>query len=98
MPIEAVDEGLDGGFVKVPEVGGCLAGLLAHHEGLRVYEAEGIDDDFAFYGLDWIDDNGDGAGGELFKGLLGVDVDRGEPAAEAGMGVVPAYYCFWSEW
>jgi hypothetical protein len=40
--------------------------------------------------LDGVDDDGDGARRELFEGLLRVDVDGGEPAAEAGMGVVPA--------
>jgi hypothetical protein len=63
---------------------------LAQHEGLRVDEAEGVDYDFAFDGLDWVDDYGDGAGGELFEGLLGVNIDGGEPAAETGMGMVPA--------
>lgn len=67
-----------------------MAGFLAQHEGLRVDEAEGVDYDFAFDGLDWVDDYGDGAGGELFEGLLGVDIDGGEPAAETGMGMVPA--------
>lgn len=76
------------------EIRGCLPRFLTHHECLWIYKAEGIDDDFAFDGLDGIDDDGDGAGGELFEGLLGVDVDGGEPAAEARMGVVPAYYCF----
>ena len=57
------------------EIGGALSGFLSEHEGLGVYEAEGIDDDFSFDGLDGIDDDGDGAGGELLKGLLGVDVD-----------------------
>jgi hypothetical protein len=63
---------------------------VAHHQRLRVYEAEGVDDDLAFYGLDGVDDDGDGAGGELLEGLLRVDIDRGKPAAEAGMRVVPA--------
>jgi hypothetical protein len=61
---------------------------------LRVYEAEGVDNDFAFYGLDGVDDDSDGAGCQLLKGLLCVDVDGGEPAAKAGMRVVPAYYGF----
>ena len=78
------------------EIRGRLTGFLAHHEGLRIYEAEGVNDDFSLDGLDGVDDDGDGAGGELFEGLLGVDVDGGEPAAKAGMRVVPAYYRFWS--
>ena len=55
-------------------------------------EAEGVDHDFSLDGLNRVDDDRDGAGSELFEGLLGVDVDRGEPAAEPRMGVVPAYY------
>ena len=85
-----MDQRLDRGFVQVAEVGGRLPRFVAHHQGLRVDESEGVDDDFAFYGLDGVDDDGDGAGGELFEGLLRVDVDGGEPAAEAGVGVVPA--------
>lgn len=61
---------------------------------MRVYETEGIDYDFSFDGLDGVDYDGYCARGELFEGLLGVYVDGGEPAAETGMGVVPAYYCF----
>ena len=91
-----MDQGLDTGCVEVAEVGGGLSRFLPEHEGLRVDEAEGVDDDFAFDGLDGVDDDGDGAGGELFEGLLRVDVDAGEPAAEARVGVVPAYYCFGS--
>ena len=48
-------------------------------------QAEGIDDDFALDRLDGVNDNGNGAGSELLERLLGIDVDRGEPAAEAGM-------------
>lgn len=85
VPVKAVDQGLDGGFVKVADVGGGLPGFLAEHEGLRVDEAEGVDDHLALDGLDGVDDDGDGAGCELFEGLLRVDVDAGEPAAETGM-------------
>jgi hypothetical protein len=80
-----VYECLDRGLVQVANVGGGLAGLVAHHECLRVDEAEGIDDDLALYGLDGVDDNGDGAGCELLERLLRVDVDRRQPAAETGM-------------
>lgn len=85
VSIQAVDEGLNGWFVEMTKIGSCLSRFLTHHECLRVYEAEGIDDDFAFDGLNGVDDDGDGAGSELFEGLLGIDVDGGEPAAEAGM-------------
>ena len=80
------------------QVGCRLPWFLPQHERLRVYEAEGVDHDFAFDGLDGVDDDGDGAGSQLFEGLLGVDVDGGEPAAETGMRVVPAYDGFWSAW
>jgi hypothetical protein len=58
---------------------------VAHHKGLRVDEAEGVDDDLALDRLDGVDDDGDGAGGELLERLLRVDVDRRQPAAEPGM-------------
>lgn len=85
VAVQAVDEGLNGRFVQVAQVGGGLAGFLPKHEGLRVDEAEGIDDDFAFDGLNGVDDDGDGARRELFEGLLCVDIDGREPAAEARM-------------
>ena len=90
VAVEPVDEGLDGRLVEVAEVGGGLPGLLAQHEELGGDETECVDHDFAFDGLDGVDDDGDGAGGELLEGLLCVDVHAGEPAAEAGVGVVPA--------
>jgi hypothetical protein len=52
---------------------------------LWVDEAEGVNDYLALDGLDGIDDDGHGARSELFEGLLGVDVDAGQPAAETGM-------------
>lgn len=92
-----MDKGLNGGFVEVADVGGCLAWLLTEHEGLGVDEAEGVNDDLALDGLDGVDNDGDGARGELFEGLLGVDVYAREPTAEAGMGMVPTDDSFWSE-
>jgi hypothetical protein len=44
-----------------------LAGLVTHHKRLRVYQAEGIDDDFALHGLDGVDDDCDGARSELLE-------------------------------
>lgn len=73
-----------------------MAGFLAEHKGLRVDEAEGINYDFAFDGLDGVDDYSDSTRSELFEGLLSVDIDRGEPAAETGMGMVPADDSLWS--
>ena len=57
------------------QVGGCLSRFLTHHEGLRGDEAECVYHHFPFDGLDGVDDYSDGAGCELFKGLLGVDID-----------------------
>jgi len=71
-----------------------LSGFLAHHKSLRSDKAECINDDFTFHGLNGVDHYSDGAGSKLLEGLLGVDVDGGEPAAEAWVGVVPAYHCF----
>jgi hypothetical protein len=63
---------------------------LAHDNCLWCDESERINNDFALDGLDGIDHDGDGAGGELFEGLLSVDIDGREPAAETRMRVVPA--------
>lgn len=90
VSVEAVDQGLDGGLVEVAQVGCALARLLAKHEGLRVDQAEGIDDDLALDGLDGIDDDGDGSWGKLLEALLGVDINTRQPAAETRMRVVPS--------
>lgn len=76
MPVQAMDESLDGGLVEVTQVRCRLAGLLAVDQGLRVDEAEGVDHDLALDGLDGVDDNGDGAGVELLERLLCVDINR----------------------
>lgn len=96
VPVQAVNQGLDGRFVEVAKVGRRLPRFLAQHERLWVDEAKGVDDDLALDGLDGVDDDGDGARCELLKGLLRVDVDAGQPAAEPGMGVVPANNCLGS--
>jgi len=98
VAVEAMDEGLNGGFVEVAEVGGGLPRFLAEHQELRGDEPKCVDDDFAFDGLDGVDDDCDGARGELLEGLLCVDVYAGEPAAEAGVGVVPADDNFGARW
>mmetsp|Transcript_31889 Transcript_31889/g.93710 ORF Transcript_31889/g.93710 Transcript_31889/m.93710 type:complete len:331 (+) Transcript_31889:2125-3117(+) len=92
VPVEAVDEGLDRRLVQMADVAGRLAGLLAEHHELRIDEAEAVDDDLALDGLDGIDDEGDGAGIQGLEAGLGVDVGRAQPAAEAGMGVVPTHH------
>ena len=85
-----MDERLDRRLVQVSQVRCRLPRLLAHDDGLRLDETEGIDDDFTLDGLDRVHDDGDGTWRKLFEGLLGVDIDRGEPAAETGVRVVPA--------
>jgi hypothetical protein len=90
MAIEAMDQRLDRRLVDVSDVRGRLARLGARGDGVRLDEAEGVDDDLALDGLDGVDDDSDGARVEGLEGLLGVDVDGGEPATEAGVGVVPA--------
>ena len=67
------------------DVGCGLPGFLPEHEGLRVDEAESVDDDLALHGLDGVDDHSDSAGCELLKRLLRVDINAREPATETGM-------------
>ena len=69
VPVQAVDQSLDGRFLDVSDVGRGLAGLGALDDGVRVDEAEGVDDDLALDGLYRVDDDGDGAGVEGFEGL-----------------------------
>jgi hypothetical protein len=85
MSIKAVDKGLNGRLVEVTEVRSCLARFVAHHERLRVDQSEGVDNDFALDRLYGVHDDGDGAGGQLFERLLGVDIDGRQPAAETWM-------------
>ena len=67
------------------DVGCGLPGFLSEHEGLRVDEAESVDDDLALDGLDGVDDHSDSAGCELLERLLRVDINAREPATETGM-------------
>ena len=43
-----MDEGLNGGFVNVTDMGGSLLGLVSHNNTAWVDKSEGIDNDFAF--------------------------------------------------
>jgi hypothetical protein len=52
-----------------------LTGLLTHDDGLGLNKTESIDNDLALHRLNGIHDNGDGTGGKLLEGLLGVDID-----------------------
>lgn len=71
-----MDESLDRRFIEMSQVRCTLARLLSKHEGLWVDEAESINDDLSFNGLDRVDHNSDGSGCQLFEGLLSVDIDR----------------------
>lgn len=90
MSVEAVNKRLDRGLVEVTKVARALAGLLAHHEQLRVDQSEGVNHNLALDGLNRVDDDGHGARVKLLERLLGVDIDGRKPAAETGMGVIPA--------
>lgn len=72
-----------------------MAGLLTQHQGLRVDEAEGVDNDLALDRLDGVDNDSNGAGGELLEGLLRVYIDRRQPAAKPRVGVVPSNDRLW---
>mmetsp|Transcript_46170 Transcript_46170/g.143021 ORF Transcript_46170/g.143021 Transcript_46170/m.143021 type:complete len:272 (+) Transcript_46170:250-1065(+) len=91
VPVQAVDERRDRRLVEVPDVGGRLAGLLAKHQHLVVDEPEAVDDDLTLDGLYRVHHDPHGPGVQLLEALLGVDVGAREPAAEAGVGVVPAH-------
>ena len=52
VPVEAMDEGLNGGFVNVTNIGGSLSGLVFHNNAVWVDNSAGIDNDFAL--TDWI--------------------------------------------
>lgn len=75
MAIETVNKSLYGGFVQMSQVGGSLSWFVTHHECLRVDQPKCINHNFAFYRLYRIDDDSDSTRGELFEGLLCVDVD-----------------------
>ncbi len=50
-------------------VGGSLTRLVACYNSLGLNETESVNDDFAFDGLNGVDDNGDGAGVKGLEGL-----------------------------
>ena len=57
VPVEAVNESLDGRFVDMTDIGCSLAGLLAGNYRLWLNEAEGVDNDLALYRLDGVNDH-----------------------------------------
>ena len=62
---------LDGRLVQVANVGGRLARLLVHHDGLRADEPERIDHDFSLDRLDRVNHDGHRALVQRFKALCG---------------------------
>jgi hypothetical protein len=60
---------LDARLVQMSDVRGRLTSFLTGHDGLRVDRPESVDDHLASNGLDGVDDDCDGSGVELFKGL-----------------------------
>lgn len=85
VPIQAVDQSLNGWFIEMSQVRRRLTRLLTHHERLRADQPEGVNHDLSLDRLYWVDHHRNGSRCQLFKRLLGIDIDRGEPAAEARM-------------
>ena len=46
VPVEAMDEGLNGGFVNATDIGGSLSGLVSHNNAVWVDKSEGINNNF----------------------------------------------------
>lgn len=98
---------LRGRFDDVSAIAGALERRGGKHAGGVREEAERVDYDVALHGLDGIDHHRHAALVGFFEHLevkgsgkehgLGVDIDGGEPAAKAGMGVVPTDDVFHSE-
>ena len=51
VPVEAMDEDLNGGFVNVTDIGHSLLGLMSHNNAVWVDKSEHIDNNFL---TDWI--------------------------------------------
>jgi len=75
MSVQAVDEGLDRRLVEMSQVRSTLSGFLAEHERLWVNQTESINDNLALDGLNRIDNHCNSPRGQLFEGLLGIDID-----------------------
>lgn len=78
MAIQSVDQGLYTRLIDVSNIGCRLSWFLAHHDGVRVDKAEGIDHYLALDGLNGIDHDGDGARIQLLERLKGKS-ERGRP-------------------
>lgn len=82
-------QSLDTRLVQMSNITRRLPRLLPTHDRMRIDRPKRINHDFSPHTLNRIHDNGHGTRVELFKRLLSVDVDVGEPASESGVGVVP---------
>ncbi len=83
------------GLLRWPRVTGAQTRLLAEHQRLRVDEPEGINNDLPLDRLDRVNDHGDGSRRKLLEGLLRVDIDGRQPAAETRVRVVPSDDRLW---
>jgi len=80
-----MDQALDCGLVQVADVASRLPRFLTHHHAAWVDQPEGVDHDLSLDGLDRVDNYCHGTRVQLLEGLLCVNVDAGEPAAEPGL-------------
>ncbi len=62
---------LDTRLIQMSNVRSGLSSFLSSHDLMRIDGSECVDDDFTTNGLDGVDDDGYGAGVELFEGLRG---------------------------
>lgn len=91
VPVEPVDERLDGGLVDVPDVRRRLPRLKALQDHRGVDEPERVDHDFALDGLDGVDDDGDGPAVELLERLRAqVSSGSGAAPSERRLNTSPA--------
>mmetsp|Transcript_2182 Transcript_2182/g.4647 ORF Transcript_2182/g.4647 Transcript_2182/m.4647 type:complete len:224 (-) Transcript_2182:474-1145(-) len=95
VPVQPVDARLDGGLLEKPDVGGGLPRLRARHHHQLVGtgdHAKCVDHHLPLDALHGIHHHSDCARVQLLKGRLRVHIYPREPAAEAGVGVVPAHH------
>lgn len=90
LPVEVMYQSLNTRLIQMPNITRRLPRLLPTHNRMRINRPKRINHDLSAHTLNRIHHDGHGARVELFKRLLRVDVDVGEPASESGVGVVPA--------
>ena len=84
-----MSDGYEGGLLNVADVRGCLSGLNAHHDNLRINAAEGIDDYLTLDGLNGVHDHGNSTRIEHLLRFLSLNISSGQPRSKTGMRVVP---------